>query len=142
MRLKQTLCVPLLALIASTVLYGGDLRIPLPKGSKTTPVQELNRQGVEALRKNQFEKAKGFFYKAYLYDPDDPFTLNNLGYVSELEGQVDRAARFYQLAGQGASSAVIDRASTKEAEGKTVAEVAGNVPDKTMQVNRQNVEAI
>jgi Flp pilus assembly protein TadD len=142
MPLKQTICALLLVLIASTVLYAGDLRIPLPKGSKTTPVQELNRQGVEALRKNQFEKAKGLFYKAYLYDPDDPFTLNNLGYVSELEGQVDRAARFYQLAGQGASSAVVDRASTKEAEGKTVAEVAGNVPDRTMQVNRQNVEAI
>ena len=142
MSLKQTLCVPLLALVTSAVLYSADLRIPLPKGSKTTPVQELNRQGVEALRKNQFEKAKGLFYKAYLYDPDDPFTLNNLGYVSELEGQVDRAARFYQLAGQGASSAVVDRASTKEAEGKTVAEVAGNVPDRTMQVNRQNVEAI
>src|SRR6185312_10363718 len=142
MSLKQTLCVPLLALVTSAVLYSADLRIPLPKGSKTTPVQELNRQGVEALRKNQFEKAKGLFYKAYLYDPDDPFTLNNLGYISELEGQVDRAARFYQLAGQGASSAVIDRASSKDVEGKTVAEVAANVPDRTMQVNRQNVEAI
>ena len=140
---KQTLCIAILATIAApAVVHAGDLRIPLPKGSKTTPVQELNRQGVEALRKNQFTKARGLFYKAYLYDPDDPFTLNNLGYISELEGQVDRAARFYQLAGQGASSAVVDRASTKAVEGKTVAEVAGNVPDKTIQVNRQNVEAI
>lgn len=142
MRLKQTFCVALLAFVAPAVVSAGDLRIPLPKGSKMTPVQELNREGVEALRKNQFEKARGLFYKAYLYDPDDPFTLNNLGYVSELEGQVDRAARFYQLAGQGESSAVVEKASSKTAEGKTVAEVAGNVPDKEIQINRQNVEAI
>jgi Flp pilus assembly protein TadD len=127
---------------APTIVHAGDIRIPLPKGSKTTPVQELNRQGVEALRKNQFEKARGLFYKAYLYDPDDPFTLNNLGYISELEGQVDRAARFYKMAGEGASSAVVDQASTKAVEGKTVAEVAGNVADQSMQINRQNVEAI
>lgn len=137
------MCIAVLATMAApAVARAGDLRIPLPKKSKTTPVQELNRQGVEALRKNQFEKARGLFYKAYLYDPDDPFTLNNLGYVSELEGQMDRATRFYELAGQGASSAVVDLASTKDAEGKTVAEVAGNVPDKTIQINRQNVEAI
>jgi Flp pilus assembly protein TadD len=142
MKVKRTLCAAILAFAASTVVYGGDLRIPLPKGSKTTPVQELNRQGVEALRKNQFEKARGLFYKAYLYDPDDPFTLNNLGYISELEGQVDRAARFYQLAGQGASGAVVDLASTKDVEGKTVTQVAGVVPDKNIQINRENVEAI
>ena len=143
MNWKQPLRIALLAAMAApTVVHAGDIRIPLPKGSKTTPVQELNRQGVEALRKNQFEKARGLFYKAYLYDPDDPFTLNNLGYISELEGQVDRAARFYKMAGEGTSSAVVDQASVKAVEGKTVAEVAGNVPDKNMQINRQNVEAI
>ena len=72
MQVKRILCAVLLAVAASTVAHAGDIRIPLPKKSKTTPVQELNRQGVQALRKNQLEKAKGFFYKAYLYDPDDP----------------------------------------------------------------------
>ena len=142
MQVKRTLCAVLLVFTASTIAYAGDIRIPLPKRSKITPVQELNREGVEALRKNQFEKARGLFYKAYLYDPDDPFTLNNLGYISELEGQVDRAARFYQLAGQGASGAIIDRASTKDVEGKTVSQVAGIVPDQNIQINRENVEAI
>jgi hypothetical protein len=36
------------------------------------------------VRKKQYEKAEAIFYKAYLYDPTDPFTLNNLGYISEL----------------------------------------------------------
>jgi len=142
MHVRRTIGAAVLVFAASTFALGGDIRIPLPKRSKTTPVQELNRQGVEALRKNQFEKARGLFYKAYLYDPDDPFTLNNLGYISELEGQVDRAARFYQLAGQGASGAVVDLASSKDVEGKTVTQVAGIVPDKNIQINRENVEAI
>ena len=143
MRWKHSLQLAVLAVAAMPSLtWAGDLRIPLPKRSKPTPVQELNREGVEAIRKNQFDKAKALFYKAYLFDPDDPFTLNNLGYISELEGQVDRAHRFYALAGQETTEAVIDQASTRAVEGKTVAEVAGNVQDKTMQANRNNVEAI
>ncbi|HEX2599825.1 MAG TPA: hypothetical protein VHL05_13680, partial [Terriglobales bacterium] len=63
-----------------------DLKIPLPKRSKGTPVQQLNREGVKEVEKHNISKAKKLFYKAYLLDPDDPFTLNNLGYISELEG--------------------------------------------------------
>src|SRR5215471_12191490 len=76
----------------------GDLRITLPKRSRFTPVQRLNREGVEAIKKHQIDKAKALFYQAYLYDPGDPFTLNNLGYVAELEGQVERAQAFYSMA--------------------------------------------
>ena len=64
----------------------GDLRIALPKRATTTPVQQLNREGVKAVNKHHVDKAKKLFYQAYLLDPDDPFTLNNLGYISELEG--------------------------------------------------------
>src|SRR5580698_2491642 len=99
-----------------------DLEITLPKRSHLTPVQRLNREGVEAIHKRSYEKAETFFYKAYLLDPDDPFTLNNLGYVSELQGQVDRAQRFYGLAAQQASDAVIDRASTRRVEGRPLKE--------------------
>ena len=54
------------------------MRIPLPKKSKYTPVQQFNRDGVAALKKHDISKAKRLFYKAYLIDPNDPFTLNNL----------------------------------------------------------------
>ena len=120
----------------------GDLRVSIPRRSHATPVQQLNRDGVEAIRKHQFEKAKTLFYKAYLYDPDDPFTLNNLGYISELEGQVDRAQRFYTLATQQPTEAVIDRASTDKVVGKSVREAVTTAQDLPMQVNRANVEAI
>src|SRR5579862_9917108 len=91
-----------------------DLKVPLPKRGHLTPVQRLNRDGVEAVRKHEYDKAKTLFYKAYLFDPDDPFTLNNLGYISELEGQVDRAQRYYALAEQMATDAIVDVASVRQ----------------------------
>src|ERR1700676_3282416 len=120
---------------------GRDLKITLPKRSQLTPVQKLNREGVEAIRKHNYEKAETVFYKAYLLDPDDPFTLNNLGYISELQGQVDRALGFYALAGQQATDAVIDRATSKKVEGRSIKEALA-IPDTPLQINHDNVEAV
>ena len=95
--------------------WARDLTITLPKRSELTPVQRLNREGVDAIRKHQYDKAEAIFYKAYLYDPADPFTLNNLGYTSELQGQLDRAQKFYKLASEQGSDALIDRSNAKAA---------------------------
>lgn len=132
------------SLVATQLLAAQDreLRIPLPKKSKYTPVQQLNRDGVKALNKHNVDKAKRLFYKAYLIDPNDPFTLNNLGYVSELEGDMDRAQRFYDQAQANTSEAVVDWSTTKEVEGKAVAAVAGRTAEAPMQVNRLNTQAI
>jgi Flp pilus assembly protein TadD len=132
--------------ISSTLGWGlaahaGDLKINIPRRSRMTPVQRLNQEGVEAVRKHSYEKAETLFYKAYLLDPDDPFTLNNLGYISELQGQVDRALRFYELAGQQATDAVIDRASAKRLEGRSIKEALA-VPDAPLKINHDNVEAV
>ena len=140
--------ITLLAIVAVAVGWAprnasaGDLKLTLPKRSELTLVQRLNRDGVEALRKQQYEKAEGFFYKAYLYDPGDPFTLNNLGYISELQGLLDRAQKFYALASEQASDAVIDRTNAKRLEGKPMREAFGGLNDVPMQINRMNVEAI
>jgi len=128
--------------LACAPAWAGDLRISIPKRSQMTPVQKLNRDGVEAVRKRQYKKAENLFYKAYLFDPDDPFTLNNLGYISELEGQVDRAAKFYALASQQAGDAVIDQASASGLKGKPLRAVIGDVQDANMRINQSNVEAI
>lgn len=119
-----------------------QLRLPLPKKSKYTPVQQLNRDGVAALKKHDISKAKRLFYKAYLIDPNDPFTLNNLGYVSELEGSLERAQRYYDQAKANTSEAVIDRSTADEANGKTVASVAGRTAEGQMKVNELNSEAL
>jgi Flp pilus assembly protein TadD len=122
--------------------WAGDLKLTLPKRSELTLVQRLNREGVDALRKRQYEKAETLFYKAYLFDPGDPFTLNNLGYISELQGQLERAQKFYGLASEQATDAVIDRTNAKRLEGKPMRDALGSLQDAPMQVNRMNVEAI
>jgi Flp pilus assembly protein TadD len=121
--------------------HAGDLKITIPKRSHLTPVQRLNREGVEAVRKHSYSKAEQLFYKAYLFDPDDAFTLNNLGYISELQGQIDRAQRFYALSAEQSSEAVIDRASTHRMEGRPMKDAVA-LADQPLQVNHANVEAV
>jgi Flp pilus assembly protein TadD len=135
--------IALTAAIATGVpkAQADDLRITIPKRSHLTPIQRLNREGVEALRRHNYEKAETLFYRAYLFDPDDPFTLNNLGYIAELQGQEDRAQRFYELAGKQPTDAVIDRATSTHFEGRSLKEALA-IPDLPRQINRDNVEAM
>jgi len=135
----------LTVLIAASVsqnVQAKDLKVTIPKRSHLTPVQRLNREGVDAIEKHNYEKAETLFYQAYLFDPADPFTLYNLGYVSELKGQLDRAQKLYGLASEQATDAVIARTSAKQLEGKSMRDAFGSLKDVPMQVNRMNVEAI
>jgi Flp pilus assembly protein TadD len=132
----------LLLAVSFIPAWAGDLRITLPKRTKPTPVQQLNRDGVKAVEKHKFDKAEKLFYKAYLLDPNDPFTLNNLGYISELQGKVERAQRYYQLASRQDSETVIDQASVPELKGKQLTEITGSFGNRELRVNRGNVEAM
>ena len=59
----------LMSLLGITTVLGslraeaGDLKITIPRRSKLTPVQRLNREGVEAIRKHNYAKAEQLFYK-------------------------------------------------------------------------------
>jgi len=131
------------AVLATTLnLWAGDLRITIPKRSKPTPVQALNREGVKAVEKHQLEKAQKLFYKAYLIDPDDPFTLNNLGFISELQGKVERAQRYYELASRQESDTTIDQSSIPELKGKPLTEITTAFGNRDLRVNRGNVQAM
>jgi Flp pilus assembly protein TadD len=141
-RVLRSVGATALALSLLGVAHAGDLHIKIPKKSKPTPVQKLNQDGVKALEKHDYKRAKKLFYSAYLLDPDDPFTLNNLGYMAELDGEIDRAQRYYALAADQHSDAVVDRATIDAAKGKPVQMVAGNAADDQMKVNRLNVFAI
>lgn len=123
-------------------VHAGDLKITLSKRSRLTPVQRLNQEGVEAVQKHQYEKATALFYKAYLYDPDDPFTLNNLGYIAELDGQVDRAQHFYELASLQATDAVIARSSSSKLKGEPFKDAVSGIHDQPIQISRANVSAV
>jgi Flp pilus assembly protein TadD len=133
----------LLALILTVApLRSADVRIKIPKRTKPTPVQQLNQEGVKALAKNDTARAKRAFYRAYLLDPDDPFTLNNLGYVAEIDGDIERAQKFYDLAAANSSNAAIAFSSNSELDGKQVSQVAGSAVSASMKVNRLNVTAM
>ena len=142
---KRWLLVSLVGFVAagfgSQCAQAGDLKITIPRRSTLTPVQRLNREGVEAVRKHNYSKAEQLFYKAYLFDPDDAFTLNNLGYIAELQGQIDRAQRFYALAGEQSSEAVIDRASARRVQGRPMKDALA-LSDQPLQMNHANVEAV
>lgn len=128
-------------MLASPWAQAGDLKINIPRAGKLTPVQRLNREGVEAVRKHNYSKAERLFYKAYLFDPDDSFTLNNLGYIAELQGQVDRAQRFYELAAAQPSDAIIDIASSSRLKGQPMKDAMA-LTSEPLQINHANVEAV
>jgi Flp pilus assembly protein TadD len=140
--IKQASKLCSFVLLSALAASAGDIRISIPKRTKPTPVQKYNQEGVKDLKKNKVSDAKKQFYKAYLLDPNDPFTLNNLGYIAELEGEVDRATRYYDLAQANASEAVVEKASSKSVEGKEVSQIAGRTENGPFQVNRANVVAI
>lgn len=133
----------LVVLLFSVTSFAGDLRINLPKRTEATPVQKLNREGVKEIQKRHIERAEKLFYRAYLIDPDDPFTLNNLGYISELQGKVERAQRYYQLAAkENNSETVIDEASVRKLQGHRLSEITTSYGNLDLRVNRGNVQAM
>jgi Flp pilus assembly protein TadD len=122
--------------------FAGDLHIPIPQRSLSTPTQKLNRDGVAELKRGHEEKAKRLFYRAYLLDPEDPFTLNNLGYVAELEGDAERALRFYALAAREHTNAVIDDSNQAALRGKPLASAFRQVHDSDQELSKINEQAI
>ena len=141
-RLSQFLGAAAILVVCLPPTHAQYLKIRIPRRSELTPVQRLNRDGVDAIRKQQYEKAEEVFYKAYLYDPSDPFTLNNLGYIAELQGQFERAQRFYKLAAEQGTDAAIDISNEKELDGKRMKYALESLQDLPMRVNRMNFDAM
>ena len=143
MNVRPAILCLLASLLATPWAHAQGLRISLPKHSEPTPVQKFNQDGVKELKKQHLEKAERLFYRAYLVDPDDPFTLNNLGYVSELRGKLDRALRYYELAAkENNSETVIAAASAKYLEGRKLSEVTGAYGNLELRINHENLQAI
>lgn len=120
----------------------GDVKIPIPQRGISTPTQKLNREGVAELNRGHRDRAKKFFYRAYLLDPNDPFTLNNLGYIAELEGDADRALRFYALAAKDHTDAIIDQSSEAALKGRPLDDAFRQVKDSDHEISKINEEAI
>jgi len=82
-------------------------------------VAELNLRGVSAVNRNDLHSADADFRKAYALDPGNAFTLNNIGYVAELEGDRETAEFFYEQARRaGGANATVGVATSRAAEGR------------------------
>ena len=102
------LSTPLKLLAVSALMAGSVFRIAwaregatinIPMRSKLTPVQRLNREGVEAGKEARFcESRIAVLQGLSLRSFRSFYALNNLGFISELQGQLDGAHKFYALA--------------------------------------------
>jgi Flp pilus assembly protein TadD len=82
-------------------------------------VAELNLRGVSAVNRNDLRAAEQDFRKAYALDPNNAFSMNNIGYVSEMQGDQETAQFFYERARRAlGASTTVGVASRATAEGK------------------------
>ncbi len=125
----------------ASIALAGDLKVPISRRNLSTPTQKLNREGVAELRHGHRDKAKKLFYKAYLLDPEDPFTLNNLGYMAELDGDADRAVRYYALAAKEHTDAIIDESSERALKGKPLDSAYQNVQNSDHEISKFSEQA-
>src|SRR5262249_35227487 len=100
----------------------------------STQVARLNLRGVSALNRNDKRAARPYFEQAYKLDPTDAFTLNNMGYVAEIDGDRETAQFFYDRAQLARRSEVpVGTATRREVEGQPLSVVADSSEQKVQQ---------
>jgi Flp pilus assembly protein TadD len=88
-------------------------------------VAEFNLRGVSAINRNDLRTGDEDFRKAFALDPNNPFALNNIGYVAEIEGDRETAQFFYQNARKAyGADAKVALATRRSAEGLKLFQVA------------------
>ena len=84
-----------------------------------------------AKNQNDWSTAKQDFLQAYSLDPTNAFSLNNRGYVAEMDGDLESAQFFYEKAlGAGAADLRVGLATENSAEGKPLSSVAAESDQK------------
>ncbi len=85
----------------------------------------LTLRGVSATNQNEWFTAKQDFLRAYSLDPSGAFSLNNRGYVAEMDGDLETAQEFYEKARKAdGSNDRVGLATQLSAEGKRLSSVA------------------
>jgi Flp pilus assembly protein TadD len=86
---------------------------------------ELNTRGVSAINRNELKSAEQDFLKAYALDPNNAFANNNIGYLSEIQGDRETAQFFYDRAQElTGSNTPVGLATRSSAEGLRLGAVA------------------
>jgi Flp pilus assembly protein TadD len=99
---------------------------------------ELNTRGVAALNRNELSAAEQHFRSAYALDPNNAFAANNIGYLSEIEGDRETAQYFYDKAqALGGANTRVGLATRSSAEGLPLSRVASDSDTKVEAKVRQ-----
>jgi tetratricopeptide (TPR) repeat protein len=108
-------------------------------------VARLNLRGVYALNHNDRANARKYFQDANKLDPTNAFSLNNMGYLAELDGDRETANFYYEKAQQADdSNAKVGVATSRDAEGRPLEKVADKsetVVDSAMQAEAAKKKA-
>jgi len=96
-------------------------------------VARLNLRGVSALNRNDPQTARKDFQQAYKLDSNNAFTLNNMGYMAEMDGDRETADFYYAKAQEAErSNRKVDVATRAEVQGHLLKNVA-NGSDQAVQ---------
>ena len=88
-------------------------------------VNRMNFEAIRLLSQDRAAEAEGVLQQALALDPHNTFTLNNMGYVAELNGDRESADFYYAKAKQADNhERHVTLASRPEDEGKKLVEVA------------------
>jgi Flp pilus assembly protein TadD len=100
-------------------------------------------RGVYAANGNDWQTARKDFLQAYSLKPDNAFSLNNLGYIAEKDGDLETAQLMYAKAHRAADpEARIGLATQLSAEGKPLASVAKDSDQKVDREIDQSAQAV
>ena len=93
---------------------------------------QLNFRGVAAMNRNDQDSARKDFSAAYKLDPNSAFSLNNAGYLAEMNGDTETANFFYDRARLALdASRRVGLATKSTAEGISVSDTAETSASQT-----------
>ena len=105
-------------------------RLAREEGTESA-VAALNIRGVSALNRNDVSAADQDFRKAFALDPNNAFAINNVGYLSEIEGDRESAEFYYEKAeASDGANRPVGLASRQSAEGSRLGQVASDSDTK------------
>jgi len=93
--------------------------------SVETKAALLSLRGVAAANRNDLTDARRYFKSAYALDPKYAFAVNNIGYLAEIDGDLETAHDFYEEASAARrSDARVGLATSRPVEGMKLSMVA------------------
>ena len=111
------------------------------EGDTELQARMLTLHGVSAANQNDWPAAKKDFLQAYSLDPHSAFSLNNLGYVAEKDGDLETAQFYYSKARSADdANALVGLATQGSVEGEnldTVANASNQKVDSEIDAYRQ-----